>query len=122
MAQPYIGSATALSGGMVLKLSCISEAPLVHYLCMQCSRYTSSALACQVVGYLDDEAEIVEPLCVLQGRVPLCILTRETKGAEVVITLPHCVNVGDIQVGQLGTRVVCDVLRAFALIHYITLL
>ena len=68
-----------------------------------------------MLGDLDDEAEVREPLCVLQGRVPLAALTGETESAQCLITLPHSMDVRDVQVSQLGSRVVRHILSSLPL-------
>ena len=56
-------------------------------------------------------------MCVLQGGVPLATLTGQTQGPQTLKTLPHSMDVGNVQIGVLGMRVVCHVLCALPLCH-----
>ena len=64
---------------------------------------------------LNDETEVVEPASVLQGGVPLAALVGETECAEAVVTLPHCMDVGNVQMSQFRPWVVGHILRPFTL-------
>ena len=65
--------------------------------------------------HLEYKADIAEPLSVLQRRVPLITDGGETSGLQRVVALSDRMDVGDIEVGQLGLRVARDVLCAFTL-------
>ena len=67
------------------------------------------------VLYLKNEIEVAQPLCVLQGGVPLAAGHGETQQPQGVVALPHRMDVGDGQVLQLGSRVAGDDLWAFTL-------
>ena len=56
--------------------------------------------------YLENEAEIIDPLCVLQSRVPLGTDGGQTDRPEGVIAVSHGMNVRDVKVGQLRVAVV----------------
>ena len=65
--------------------------------------------------YFENEADVGEPLRVLQGRQPLGAGAGEADGLEALETLPHCVDVGDVQVGQTGVGIVTNVLCPLSL-------
>ena len=65
--------------------------------------------------YLKNEADVSDPLCVLESREPLGIGGRETDTLQPLITLSHCVDVGDVEIREPCVGIVGNVLRTFTL-------
>lgn len=64
---------------------------------------------------LENETDVIEPLSVFKCREPLVTGGRQTESLEALKTLPHGMDIGDVQVGESCIGVVGDVLCTFSL-------
>lgn len=79
------------------------------------SQETMAVYSVAKYSHFHDNTEVSEPASVLQTREPLRGSRRETECCEIVKTVPNSMDVGYVQEGQSGSRIVDNNLGAFAL-------